>query len=244
MEIKTILWREWIYFKREIFNITTSAIITPILYMIAFGWGLGSEVQVEGSSYMHFVIPGIIALTTMNTSFSAISTRLNVSRLYEKSFEYYLTAPVNMRLLAIGHILAGALRGMYASFLVLIISYLFGISISVNFYFVLICFLSSILFATFGYGAALTIDSHYDMARFNTFIMTPMTFLSGTFFSLNKLPSLVKSFINLLPLTHTTNALRDMVLKGSFNKRSIVILLVYTIVLYVYGVKTSYRDLE
>ncbi len=87
--------------REDFFNITTSAIITPLLYMVAFGWGgLGSDVHIEGYTYMHFVVPGIIALTTMNTSFSAMSVRLNSSRLHEKSFEFYMTSPVDTRLLA------------------------------------------------------------------------------------------------------------------------------------------------
>ena len=125
---------------------------------------------------MHFIIPGIIALSTMNTSFSAVSTRINVQRIFEKSFEYYLTSPVNMKLLALGQIIAGALRGMYAGLLVLLVSFLFGVYIPINFGFVLICFLNSFLFAAFGYGAALSINSHYDMNRFTTFILTPMSF--------------------------------------------------------------------
>ncbi len=101
MEIFAVLWREFLFFLREdFFNITTSAIITPLLYMVAFGWGLGSDVHIEGYTYMHFVVPGIIALTTMNTSFSAMSVRLNSSRLHEKSFEFYMTSPVDTRLLA------------------------------------------------------------------------------------------------------------------------------------------------
>lgn len=244
MEVFTILWREFIFFKRRWFNITTAAIINPLLYIIAFGWGLGSDVHIEGTSYMHFIIPGIIALSTMNTSFNAVSVRLNVSRLYEKSFEYYLTSPVNMKLLALGHILAGAFRGMYASLLVLAISYIFKIYIPINLYFLLICFLNSFLFSSFGYGAALSINSHYDMSRFNTFVMTPMSFLCETFFSLNKLPLWMKNFINILPLTHSTNALRDIALKGSFNRNSIIVLLLYSIAFYIYGLAISYRELD
>ncbi len=244
MEVFTILWREFVFFKRRLFNITTAAIINPLLYVIAFGWGLGSDIQIEGTTYMHFVIPGIIALTTMNTSFSAVSTRLNISRLYEKSFEYYLTSPVNMKLLALGHILAGAFRGMYASALVLIISYIFKIYIPINFHFILICFLSSFLFSAFGYGAALSINSHYDMSRFSTFVMTPMSFLCGTFFSLNKLPLWMKNFIDILPLTHSTNALRDIAIKGNFNHNSIIVLIIYSIIFYIYGVAISYRELD
>lgn len=244
MEVLTILWREFLFFKKRLFNITSAAIINPLLYVIAFGWGLGSDVQVEGTTYMHFVIPGIIALSTMNTSFSAVSVRVNVSRLYEKSFEYYLTSPVNMKLLALGQILAGAFRGMYASILVLFVALIFGIYIPVNLEFIIICFLNSFLFSAFGYGAALSINSHYDMNRFSTFIMTPMSFLCGTFFSLNKLPLAMKNFINILPLSFTTTALRDITIKGNFNKKAIFALLIYSVVFYIYGVAVSYRELS
>lgn len=243
MELFAILWREFLFFKRRFFNITTSAIITPLLYMIAFGWGLGSDVHIEGYTYMHFVIPGIISLTTMNTSFSAMSVRLNSTRLHEKSFEFYMTSPVDIRLLALGFIVSGALRGIYASTLVLLISSLFGITININLGFIIICILNSFLFAALGYGAAMTINSHYDINRFSTFVMTPMSFLSGTFFSLNKLPRWMKYFIDILPLTHATKGLRDIVLKGEYNRGSILILLFYSIGLYIYGVKMTNREI-
>lgn len=244
MEVFTILWREYIFFKRRFFKITTSAIMTPILYLIAFGWGLGRDITVEGANYMYFIMPGIIALTTMNTSFNAIAIRINISKLHEKSFEYYLTSPVNMYLLALGHILSGALRGMYAAFLIVLVSYAFGVYIHIDLYFVLICFLNSFLFASFGYGAALSIDSHYDMNRFTTYVMTPMSFLCGTFFSLKKLPSCMKTLIDLLPLTHASVSLRSIVLKGQFSYKSIFILIVYCVVFYFYGVAMSYREMK
>ena len=80
MEVFTVLWREFIFFKRRFLKITISAIMTPLLYLIAFGWGLGKDIVIEGATYMHFVIPGIIALTTMNTSFNAVSVRINISK--------------------------------------------------------------------------------------------------------------------------------------------------------------------
>lgn len=244
MEITTVLWREFIFFKRRFFKITASALINPLLYLIAFGWGLGRDIQIEGATYMHFVIPGIIALTTMNTSFSAISTRINISKIHEKSFEFYLTSPVNMYLLTMGHVIAGALRGMYAAFLILIISYVFGIHIRINLAFILICFLNSFLFAAFGYGAALSIDSHYDMSRFTVYIMTPMSFLCGTFFSLDSLPFWAKTFINILPLTHASVSLRNIVINGKFNHTSIIILLIYSIAFYFFGAAMSYREMK
>jgi ABC-type multidrug transport system permease subunit len=244
MEVFTVLWREYIFFKRRFLKITTSAIMTPVLYLIAFGWGLGQDVVIEGATYMEFIIPGIIALSTMNTSFNAVAIRINISKLYERSFEYYLTSPINMYLLALGHILAGALRGMYAAVLILSVSLLFGVKLHIDFYFILICFLNSFLFAAFGYGAALSIESHYDMNRFTTYIMTPMSFLCGTFFSLKSLPPMVKGAIGILPLSHTSFSLRQIVLKGQFDHKSIIVLLIYSIVFYSFGVAMSYKEMK
>lgn len=244
MEVITVLWREFLFFRRRIGRITSSAIMSPVLYLIAFGWGLGKDVVVEGATYMHFLIPGLIAMTTMNTGFNAVSSRIITSRLFERSFEYYLTSPIRMPLMSFGYILSGALRGIYASILIILVSMLFGVVIKVSFYFLLICFLNSFVFSALGYTAALSIESHYDMGRFNTYIMTPMSFLCGTFFSLENLPVAIKSIVGLLPLSHASTSLRSMVLGGSFTHSSILVLTVYALLLYIIGVYMSYREMK
>lgn len=244
MEITTVLWREYIFFKRRIGRITSAAIMSPLLYLVAFGWGLGKNVSVDGSSYMQFIIPGIIAMSTMNTSFNAVSTRILAAKIHERSFEYYLTSPVSMSLMTLGHMLAGALRGLYAAFLILIISLMFGVKISLNMYFIIICFLNSFLFSAFGYAAALSVDSHYDMSRFNTYIMVPMSFLCGTFFSLDNLPAGLRAVINILPLSHASSSLRSIALKGGLDGISVAVLLAYSVVLYGIGVYMSYREMK
>lgn len=244
MEIVTVLWREYLFFKRRIGRITTSAIMSPVLYLIAFGWGLGKDVVVEGANYMHFLIPGLIAMTTMNTGFNAVSTRIITSRLFERSFEYYLTSPISMPLMSFGYILSGALRGVYATILIILVSLLFKVRVGISLYFFIICFLNSFVFSALGYAAALSIESHYDMGRFNTYIMTPMSFLCGTFFSLENLPGMVKSIIGILPLSHAATSLRSIVLKGSFSFSSILVLLVYAVILYGLGVYMSYKEMK
>ncbi len=244
MEVGTILWREFLFFKRKAFKITAGAIMSPLLYLIAFGWGLGDGVKVEGHSYIYFIIPGIIALSTMNTSFNAVAIRITVAKLHEKSFEYYLTAPVRMYLLTVGYILAGAFRGLYAGFIILGLSYAFGVHIHFNFMFLFVCFLNSMLFSAFGYVAAMVIDNHYDMNRFTTFVITPMTFLCGTFFSLDKMPYWVKKVILILPLTHVTQSLRSIALVDKINYLSILILLLYFIGFFILGVYVSYKEIK
>ena len=100
------------------------------------------------------------------------------------------------------------------------------------------------MFSALGYAAALSIESHYDMGRFNTYIMTPMSFLCGTFFSLENLPGVVKGIVGILPLSHASGSLRNIVLKGTFSHSSILVLLVYAVLLYFIGVYMSYREMK
>ena len=81
--IVTVLWEKWVEFKFEWKKITIAALISPLLYMIALGWGLGATSSVTDRPYIDFLVPGIIALTTMNTSFSAVAQPLNVQRIFE-----------------------------------------------------------------------------------------------------------------------------------------------------------------
>jgi ABC-type multidrug transport system permease subunit len=210
--------------------------------MVAFGWGIGDNLVVEGSNYMYYIIPGIIALTTMRSSFGAISMRVSVSRLHEKSFEYYLIAPISMYLLTLGHILSGALRGMYSAIIIILTAFVFGIAIKINLLFIFVCFLNSLLFAGLGFFAAMMINTHYDMNRFTSFIINPMSFLCGTFFSLRKMPYLIRSFIELLPLTHSTRILRAIALNGKVEVFSILVMLVYAIIFFILSVKACYEE--
>ena len=81
MGITTAIWEKWIEFKFEWKKITAAALVTPILYMIALGWGLGSMTTVTDRPYIDFLVPGLIAMCTMNNSFSAVATTLNVQRI-------------------------------------------------------------------------------------------------------------------------------------------------------------------
>lgn len=93
MAIITVLWEKWVEFRKDWLQITLSSIIAPLLYVITFGVGLGQSISMEGKAYIDFLIPGVIALTTMNSSFNAIGMSLNVQRLYEHSFDNIMISP-------------------------------------------------------------------------------------------------------------------------------------------------------
>ena len=110
--ITTVLWEKWVEFKFEWKKITIAALISPLLYMIALGWGLGATSSVTDRPYIDFLVPGIIALTTMNTSFSAVAQPLNVQRIFEHSFDQLIISPTPIPAYIFGQMLGGALRGI------------------------------------------------------------------------------------------------------------------------------------
>ena len=207
-KIVLIVKREFLFFRKRWLQVTSAALVSPILYVVAFGWGLGRHVEMHGRPYMDFVLPGIIALTGMYASYSAVAMRVNTARVHEHSFEYYLVAPVRIIELVLGYTLAGMLRGIYAVALVIGVMVAAGLHVPVNGSFLFICLLNTAAFAALGYVAAVLIDNHYDMNNFSSYVITPMVFLCGTFFSLNALPRVIRTFVWVLPLSQVSNGLR------------------------------------
>lgn len=237
MQFTAILWQEYVIFKRKFWSITTGSMIAPVLYLIAFGWGLGSGMKVGGESYVSFVIPGIIALSTMTASFSTIANNINISRIYDKTFEEFMIAPVNMLIYAAGKITAGALRGMYSALLIILLSVIFNAGVRIDLYFIFIIALNCFVFSALGFTAGIVIDSHADMGKFTNFIITPMSFLCGTFFPLDKMPPGLREFIWLLPLTHTSLGLRSVWEDAVDMLLHPLILIFYFIILLLIGIR-------
>ena len=227
--VGTVLWEKWVEFKFEWFKITASALVSPLLYMIALGWGLGSASSVTDRPYIDFLVPGIIALASMNNSFSAVSQPLNVQRLFEHSFDQIIISPTPMSTYIFGQMLGGALRGMYSSVLVLLLSAPFGANLHLSPFFFLVILLNGLVFSALGVTAAIVATAHGDIARFSSFVILPMTFLCNTFFPLDKTPRAVQILIGVLPLTHASGSLRTIAYGGAPSLLSIGVLMGYMV---------------
>lgn len=232
-----ILWQEFAVFKRKFAATSISFLISPILYLVAFGWGLGSGVEIDGVSYMAYIIPGIIGMNTMMTSFSNTSSTINISRIFYKTFEDYMISPINMTVYALGKIIAGAFYGVYSAILIMIIVTVFTTDLVITPYFIVIALLNCFVFSALGFLIGLLVNSHSDMAKFTSFVITPMSFLCGTFFPIDKMPEILRWFIYLLPLTHTNIALRTSGETAGQMALHAGILVAYLIVLFVLGAR-------
>ena len=240
MEITTILWREWLFLKRRFWRITFSQMVSPLLYFVTFGIGLGRMIDSGGQPYLHYLIPGLLSMTTMRNSYTSVSTRISVMRLHEKSFESYFYSPTKMYLLATGHILAGALRGLYSGIFILILGFVSGAGLSLNGWLLLAVTLNALIFSALGFFAAMIIESHYDMNNFTNIVITPMSFLCGTFFSLDGIPEALKWLVNVMPLTHTTRLIRQLAFGGGVNRASMAVSVLFVIVLWACSVRECY----
>lgn len=241
-DIATVFWRDWVVLRQRMKTFIFSRMVTPILYLVAFGWGLGRNVQMDGgSSYLDFIVPGILALNSMNISFNSVGSPLNMSRLYHKTLEEYLVAPISPLAFVLGKIIAGAARGLISSAIIITLAYLFGARFQINAAFAAIITLNCLAFAALGFVAAMLINSHEDMGNFSTYVLLPMSFLCATFFNLSKLPAASRLVIELLPLTHCTYALRAIGAGGAAPLASWLNLSVYVLALTGVSVWTMER---
>ena len=92
-DIWTIFWRDWVVLKHRLTAFILSRMVAPLLYLVAFGWGLGRSIDAGGASYLDFLVPGILALNSMNISFNSV-TPVHAERVYHKSIEEYLIAQI------------------------------------------------------------------------------------------------------------------------------------------------------
>lgn len=210
-----------------------TSLVQPLLYLVAFGYGLGGGITLEGVSYLAFVIPGIVALTAFSTSFNGAASKLQVDRFFYKSFDELLMSPVSIYAIIIGKALIGVLRGFISSFTILLVGIALSPKLIVSPLLMLVLLTSCFVFALFGVLAALVINSHQGMSTFSNVVLLPMTFLSGTFFSLTQLPDAAKALLYILPLTHSSSTLRAAALGVQFPWLSFIVLIGFGIAFFI-----------
>lgn len=204
----SILWSDLTALKRRWPRYLLTTLMSPLLYLVAFGWGLGRGIDMNGTSYLDFVIPGIIALTAMTTSFNGAGTRLNTDRLFFRSFDECLMAPISSISLLMGKAMIGVYRGLVSSLAFLSVALLITPGMNVGIALLLCLFFTCLVFSFLGVLAALLANTHEDMSTFSSLILLPMTFLGGTFFSVDQVPAALKIALYALPLTHSSICLR------------------------------------
>ena len=240
-DITTIFWRDWLVLKRRLTKFIFSRMVAPLLYLTAFGWGLGRSVQISSGSYLDFIVPGILALNSMNISFHSIIT-VHAERIYHKSLEEYLLSPISIESFLTGKILGAVLRSLISSVIIILLAKIFGANVEVSIGMFAVLILNSIIFAEIGFYAAMKLSTYEEIAQVNTYVLLPMSFMCGTFFSTAILPDAVRFFVECLPLTQTSRLLRNFNSGGDVIFSAVGILISYALIIFFLS-KKSFQKL-
>ena len=218
-----VYWRELIILKRRIRKQAAAAAVGPLLYMVTFGYALGGQVMVDGRSYLEFLLPGLVAMGSMTQAFS-MATEINVQRFYSAVFEEIQASPASRLAYVSGEICAGLTRALMGCVIILVLGRLSGVWLHYGVFFWLAVLLNAFTFAALAVALAMLVRTHADQGLLNTFVITPMAFLGGTFFPLDKLPDWLQSVLTLLPLSHASRAIRDAAFGQTPHMASCVVL--------------------
>lgn len=218
-----IYYREMLILRRRLSRQISSWSVSPLLYLIAFGYAMGKDIAISGHSYIEFLIPGLAAMSSMTQAF-AIGSEINIARFYWHIFEEFQAAPISNIAYVFGEVLAGMTRALLAGVVIIVLGALFGVFLSYNFFFWLFYLLNSFFFSSLAVGLAMRVRSHADQAMMTNFIITPMAFLGGTFFPIEHLPGWAQKLLVFLPLTHTADAVRTASFGGMPDSSSFFIL--------------------
>ncbi|MDW7971923.1 MAG: ABC transporter permease [Thermodesulfovibrio sp.] len=206
-----VFLKEMLHFKRKLLRLgyIFSAMMAPIIYLVTFGLGLGKTVKLsEGTDYLTFLLPGLVAMSSMNNSYSWVASSLNLSRLYFKTFQVYIQSPIKPFSIMIGEVMAGMVKGLFASLLIIAVGFIVPSDFSITPIFVLSLLLNCFMFASLGVITGMITKSHEETATYSNFFIMPMAFFSGTFFSIDRIPIIFKPIIYVMPLTHTNILIR------------------------------------
>ncbi|MDX2099546.1 MAG: ABC transporter permease [Leptolyngbyaceae cyanobacterium bins.59] len=216
-EVNTVFWGDWLDLRVRITQVVASGLISPLIYILAFGLGLGSSIRpgtsISGDygSYLEFILPGMVALSSMVISFGGTTFSICGDRLFSKTFEELLILPVHHFSLFLGKMMAGILRGLMTASSVILIAVVFTGKFwsFLNPLFLLTLSLNCAVFAGLGVLVGLSVKSLESVGIYNNFLIVPMSFLGATFFDPASLPFGLKIVVYLLPLTYTSIALRS-----------------------------------
>lgn len=239
MGIVTVLWEKWTEFKRDFYKITLSAMISPLLYLIVFGMGI--KTTSHGEPYINFLIPGLVAMSTMTGSFGAVAQNMSVQRLYEKALDQIMVSPTPLWQFITGQIIGGSLRGIYSAAMILLLTFPLKTGLVWNGWSLIVMFLNGTVFATIALTLSFTAKSYTDAPRYTSFIIVPMSFLCNTFFSTEEMPNGFRQFVSVLPLSKASEMLRSISRGEGFDEWGIVVLAIYLVVFSLISMNFIYK---
>ena len=187
--------------------------ITMSLYFVIFGALIGSRIgKMGGFSYMEFVVPGLIMMSVITNAYSNVVSSFFGAK-FQRFVEEILVSPMSNNTVLWGYVIGGVSRGLLVGLIVTLLSLFFtrlqvqhiGVTVA-------IVIMTSILFSLAGFINAVFANNFDDVSIVPVFVLTPLTYLGGVFYSIDMLPDFWASVSRLNPMLYIVNAFRYGVL--------------------------------
>lgn len=213
---RTLFWKEIRRFLRVPGQTLVSPLITTTLYFVIFGVSLGADLrQVHGVPYARFIVPGLVMLGVISNSFLNTSSSLFVSKIQGTVVDL-LVAPISYVETVVAFVLAAMVRGIFVGVAMWVVAALFtGFSVAHPLWALVFLLLVSSFFGALGLIVAIWADKFEQINLVPTFVITPLTFLGGVFYSVDRLPESFRSVAYANPILYMVEGLRYAVLGRS-----------------------------
>ena len=248
--LKSILHKEVHRFMRIWVQTLVPPAITISLYFVIFGSLIGSRIgQMGGFDYMSFIVPGLIMMSVITNSYSNVASSF-FSAKWQRNVEEMLVAPVPNWVIVAGYVGGGMTRGILVGCIVTLISLLF---VDIQIHNIGVIFLTvaltSAVFSLGGLINAIFAGSFDDISIIPTFILTPLTYLGGVFYSISLLPDFWQGVSQVNPIVYMVNAFRygflgisDVSLTVAFSVLGVFIVALWTIAMRLISTGTGLRS--
>lgn len=213
----TLVRREIVRSLKILNQVVWPPIITTLLYVFVFGLALGSRIQnVQGVNYSQFLIPGLIMLQVIDSSYGECSSSLFQAR-FMNSIQEMLIAPMSAFEIVAGYVLGSLARSLLIAGLITALGVVLVHAVPQDWalYLAVIC-LVSILFSALGLVFGLLAEKFDHIAILTTFVITPLTFVGGVFTSASMLPPVLQKLELVNPIFYTIDAFRRSYTGQSF----------------------------
>lgn len=189
-------------------------IITTSLYFLIFGKIIGAQINpISGHPYIKYIMPGLVMMAIITSSYSNTVASF-FSAKFQKSIDELIVSPTPHSIIIIGYISGGVIRGLINGILVLIVSMFFVDIISIHSITILllVSILASIIFANIGFINGLYAKNFDDISWVPSFVLTPLSYLGGIFYSIKQLPNIWYKISLLNPIFYCVDIMRFSVL--------------------------------
>lgn len=183
--------------------------ITMSLYFIIFGQLIGSQLhKIDGFTYMQYIVPGLILMAVMMNAYTNTAGSFFLNK-FNRSIEEVLVSPASNIMIVLGYMCGGAFRGLIVGVIVLVTSFFFTHMPIMHVCIILLTgILTASLFALGGLINAIYAKRFDDISYIPTFILTPLTYLGGVFYSINELPPFWREISRFNPVVSMVDGFR------------------------------------